>query len=96
MVIYLLILYKDVVLRRHITVKPAVLLRSVPVAVMLCYVQSLLCCYHGVQQVVYGYSNVPLFGYSLIGGVDLDNNRYPDLMIGGVSTSANSDVTLLR
>ena len=45
---------------------------------------------------VYGYSSIPLFGYSLSGGMDLDDNDYPDLVVGGVSTSSNSEITLLR
>ena len=39
---------------------------------------------------------MPLFGYSLSGGVDLDDNDYPDLIIGGISTSSNSEIMLLR
>ena len=37
-----------------------------------------------------------MFGYSLSGGTDIDENNYPDLIIGGVSTSVNSEITLLR
>jgi len=45
---------------------------------------------------VYGRSTIPLFGYSLDGGSDVDNNGYPDLVIGGVSTTQNSQVEVLR
>lgn len=29
--------------------------------------------------------NIKMFGYSLAGNMDLDNNQYPDLAIGSLS-----------
>ncbi|KAK9501601.1 hypothetical protein O3M35_012297 [Rhynocoris fuscipes] len=46
------------------------------------------------SQVIYGSDyNLETFGYSLSGGLDMDNNGYPDLMIGAFESSA---VVLLR